>query len=821
MEFDYSVLNSITNPDFKASKYSAGLYEKCVEIERKYRESHFKDCIRDVRSTNEAILRYMYERLMSYYGREKTAGEMLREDEFCNKVDIHLVKFARDVQRIANNYHHDDKEVNEAEEGPIDAEEILRFFSKALKCEIAFINDNIPHIRGKLKIQLEENAIDRQTGETVNRLVAQLTDVPDIKAYTYAWKRQSDGGTYQRGRYWFLLDAENLKDQIIILEATNEKIGQTLTAEYGPIKPEEIKLRTNQRAPIAAKRTQTVVTDISSGSRKGTPSGRLYIEKVENFNGAGVKLTAKLENADFSLEDPDVSIEWGFVGRTGNYYRIFGGKPAFTCLLKEDPFNKKYKCIVRRQGFTRPLEATFRRLAEEDFAIKGTIVIRFDAEESALKATVKNSNFEGQPQYTWYRNDVIQKGKQGRSIKVSKKDVGATYTCEITHPALTFSKKAETPYTLTQEDFGGAPTSSEQKPKAQSSSTNRSLKKVLAICAGLFVLICGIMFTKTLLPNGQDNTHPNPGDSDTIPTDSGYLTSSIAELNAGLMDGTYKQVLFGDYAVYCLNNDGTVTVYTEDEDIRQDFAEKYSSWSEVTVIYEGYAGGLFGLRDDGAALTPDDKMKVVNLKSGNSWLEVVPTYDGFYGVTSDGTIALANFEDVSAFKIESLQGCTKIECVETKDTDVIGLTPSGTIATMGVGPLLYDAGQQYKEWDNLSDISVCDRSTDLFGLTNDGTILYAGAFSSGEEDFFDDADVESWTDITDISTGDSHLVALKKDGTVLAAGDNQYGQCNVGEWKDIVRVEANSDSTVGYSSTGEIYVAGYNYLADKPANSVD
>ena len=84
-----------------------------------------------------------------------------------------------------------------------------------------------------------------------------------------------------------------------------------------------------------------------------------------------------------------------------------------------------------------------------------------------------------------------------------------------------------------------------------------------------------------------------------------------------------------------------------------------------------------------------------------------------------------------------------------------------------------------------------------------------------------DADVESWTDITDISTGDSHLVALKKDGTVLAAGDNQYGQCNVGEWKDIVRVEANSDSTVGYSSTGEIYVAGYSYLADKLANSVD
>lgn len=31
----------------------------------------------------------------------------------------------------------------------------------------------------------------------------------------------------------------------------------------------------------------------------------------------------------------------------------------------------------------------------------------------------------------------------------------------------------------------------------------------------------------------------------------------------------------------------------------------------------------------------------------------------------------------------------------------------------------------------------------------------------------------------------SHCVALKHDGTVVAMGDNEYGQCDVSNWTDI------------------------------------
>lgn len=33
-----------------------------------------------------------------------------------------------------------------------------------------------------------------------------------------------------------------------------------------------------------------------------------------------------------------------------------------------------------------------------------------------------------------------------------------------------------------------------------------------------------------------------------------------------------------------------------------------------------------------------------------------------------------------------------------------------------------------------------------------------------------------------ISTGDYHTVGVKSDGTVVATGDNEYGQCDVSDW---------------------------------------
>ena len=55
-----------------------------------------------------------------------------------------------------------------------------------------------------------------------------------------------------------------------------------------------------------------------------------------------------------------------------------------------------------------------------------------------------------------------------------------------------------------------------------------------------------------------------------------------------------------------------------------------------------------------------------------------------------------------------------------------------------------------------------------------------------------------------------HTVALKTDGTVVAVGDNEYGQCDVSEWTDIVAISGTDTNTVGLKADGTVVVAGDN-----------
>ncbi|HDX9610461.1 TPA: RCC1 repeat protein [Bacillus toyonensis] len=36
-----------------------------------------------------------------------------------------------------------------------------------------------------------------------------------------------------------------------------------------------------------------------------------------------------------------------------------------------------------------------------------------------------------------------------------------------------------------------------------------------------------------------------------------------------------------------------------------------------------------------------------------------------------------------------------------------------------------------------------------------------------------------------IAAGCAHTVGLKSDGTVVAVGNNEFGQCDVGSWRNI------------------------------------
>lgn len=65
------------------------------------------------------------------------------------------------------------------------------------------------------------------------------------------------------------------------------------------------------------------------------------------------------------------------------------------------------------------------------------------------------------------------------------------------------------------------------------------------------------------------------------------------------------------------------------------------------------------------------------------------------------------------------------------------------------------------------------------GLKSNGTVVAVGTNNFGQ------CNVGGWTDIVAVSAGFSHTVGLKSDGTVVVVGGNEDGQCIVRRWTDI------------------------------------
>ena len=96
------------------------------------------------------------------------------------------------------------------------------------------------------------------------------------------------------------------------------------------------------------------------------------------------------------------------------------------------------------------------------------------------------------------------------------------------------------------------------------------------------------------------------------------------------------------------------------------------------------------------------------------------------------------------------------------------------------------------------------------GLKSDATVVAVGENSYGQ------TDISSWTGltITAVAAGGGHTVGLKSDRRVVAVGVNANGQTEVSSWMDIVAVSAGDYHTVGLKSDGTVVGAGVSGFFD-------
>lgn len=194
------------------------------------------------------------------------------------------------------------------------------------------------------------------------------------------------------------------------------------------------------------------------------------------------------------------------------------------------------------------------------------------------------------------------------------------------------------------------------------------------------------------------------------------------------------------------------------------------------------------------------------------------------GLKTDGAvIAVA---EGSSYKIDyNIDDWRDITAIGVMSgTNIIGLKPDGTVITA-------KESHGTDQWRNIVAISASSGHSSLgfvVGLKEDGTVVAAGENNRGQ------CNVQDWRDITDIATGANHTVGLKKDGTVVAVGYNgNYGwypsksrfsfklpeptelgnvngsRCDVQHWRDIIAIAAGGTHTLGLKSDGTVIAAGY------------
>lgn len=145
---------------------------------------------------------------------------------------------------------------------------------------------------------------------------------------------------------------------------------------------------------------------------------------------------------------------------------------------------------------------------------------------------------------------------------------------------------------------------------------------------------------------------------------------------------------------------------------------------------------------------------------------------------------------------------------------VVGLRSDGKVVSQG-----HDAGDGQRavdDWDNIVAIATGWRHTVGLRKAEDGTteILITGYTSKTQLSQIEQQK-ELWKDIVAIAAGggnddsyygSGHTVGLKSDGTVVAVGDNEYGQCDVRDWENIVAIAAGDWFTAGLTSNGDVVI---------------
>ena len=176
------------------------------------------------------------------------------------------------------------------------------------------------------------------------------------------------------------------------------------------------------------------------------------------------------------------------------------------------------------------------------------------------------------------------------------------------------------------------------------------------------------------------------------------------------------------------------------------------------------------------------------------------------GLTSQGRAVVTKYQTLAC----SGDKWSSLRQIAALNNLVCGLKQDGTIVTdgnldtrLGIDSILDQ--DRASTWHNIQ--SICHNLYMLVGLGTDGTVHVDGDHFKNNPAWCEV--LKSWKSVLQVCVGEQHVLALHKDGTVSATGRDQYGQCRVNLWRDIIAVAAGADYSVGITANGELIRTDY------------
>lgn len=294
-------------------------------------------------------------------------------------------------------------------------------------------------------------------------------------------------------------------------------------------------------------------------------------------------------------------------------------------------------------------------------------------------------------------------------------------------------------------------------------------------------------------------------------------------------------------------------------------------WTDVKAVVLQERAGVYGLKTDGTILltgiAADEKKEAL---SWSGIKEIFASDDYLIGLKYDGTVVSAglSFEYGEPCDVSEWHDIVSV-CVNDKQTAAltadgkvvstgcvlnffsweniasIGIYKSSVVALKRSGEIYSSPDSNILDRENIAAFSA--HNNQIITLKKDGTATrtyYGSSFDCNDKDdideeikgeniiaveaggdeyaaalkydgtvivqgYYNEIDVSLWHDIVAVSAAFSHVVGLKLDGTVVAAGDNTYCQCHVDHWRDIVYICAGDRFTAGVKSDGTVEIEGF------------